>query len=514
MRGVAVVWLKRDLRLGDHPALNAACKTGLPVLVLYVHEPSLIQSPEWDSAHQVFVQTSLDELDRNLRERGARLTQRVGELPEVLDSLATEIAPEGGIASLWSHEETGLDLTFARDKRVQRHTRERGFPWHELPQRGVFRALRIRDGWASAWRQRMDRPPLAPPEAIRGHDPQGHRFDHGPSPSLDSLGLPPTDKPVAQPGGEAAAQATLRSFLLERGEHYQRAMSSPVEGAEACSRLSPHLAWGTLSTPQALALSKAAHERYRSLRGESATRWRGSIEAFQSRLAWRDHFTQKLESEPAIEFRNMNRAYDGLRENDWSQERFDAFTAGQTGFPFVDACVRSLKATGWLNFRMRAMLVSFLSWDLWLHWRQPAVWMAPHFLDFEPGIHFAQFQMQAGTAGINTNRMYNPTKQQRDQDPSGVFVRRWVPEIAALDDEYLAEPWTTPPLAQRMAGCVIGEHYPHPIVDHRAAIQRAKERLARVKRDPATRAAAQAVFQRHGSRKGPASRGRRPFRGS
>ncbi|MHC4262887.1 MAG: FAD-binding domain-containing protein [Planctomycetota bacterium] len=509
-RGVDVVWFKRDLRVSDHPALCAALRNavsrGHQLLCLYVHEPSLTTSAEFDPRHQRFIAESLSELDTNLRQRGARLTQRTGEWPEVLFDLDRELEGHGGVSSLWSHEETGLEVTYARDRRVARAMRERGLPWTELPQRGVFRALRQRDGWAGRWRRRTERDPLPAPDSIPGVDPAGACFDHGSTPEAATLGLALAPERDQQAGGEAAALVTLKSFLTERGEHYQRAMSSPLEGATACSRVSAHLAWGTLSSTQALRLAHLARERHRQLRSEGAARWRGSIEAFTSRLAWRDHFTQKLESEPAIEFRNMNRAFDGMREDDFDDARFEAFTRGETGFPFVDACVRSLEATGWLNFRMRAMLVSFLAWDLWLHWRRPAVWMAARFLDFEPGIHFAQFQMQSGTAGINTTRIYNPMKQQRDQDPDGVFVRRWVPEIAALDDEFLAEPWKTPPLTQRMAGCVIGADYPEPIVDHAAAIREAKRRLSVVKRHPQTRAMSRDVFERHGSRRGPRGR--------
>lgn len=510
--GVEVVWFKRDLRLSDHPALCAALRTGRPVLCLWVDEPSLLASPEFDSSHQVFIEQSLADLEQALAERGVRLTRRVGEWPEVLGLLQRELEPAGGIAGLWSHEETGNGLTYARDRRVGRYTREHGLPWHELPQRGVVRALADRDGWAARWRTRVDRTPLEAPSAIRGVDPGSRTIDHGPRPSLAELGLPPSSKPDAQLGGEREARRTMDSFLTERGEHYRSAMSSPSQGALACSRLSPHLAWGTLSATEALVAARAAREALRGRRDESARCWRASIRSFETRLAWRDHFTQKLETQPSLEFENMNRAYDGLREHEFSDDRFQAFAAARTGFPFVDACLRSLIATGWLNFRMRAMLVSFLSWDLWLHWREPAVWMARHFLDFEPGIHFSQFQMQAGTAGINTNRIYNPLKQHRDQDPEHLFVRRWVPELAGLDDEFLVEPWTAPPLVQRMAGCVVGRDYPAPIVDHAAAVRIAKQRLAEVKRRPETRAAALEVFERHGSRRGPRSGPRRADR--
>ena len=167
----------------------------------------------------------------------------------------------------------------------------------------------------------------------------------------------------------------------------------------------------------------------------------------------------------------------------------------------VDACMRSLLATGWLNFRMRAMLVSFASYHLWLHWRLPGLFLARQFLDFEPGIHWSQMQMQSGTTGINTLRMYSPAKQARDQDPEGIFIRRWCPELARVPLPYLAEPWKMDISVQRMVGCIIGVDYPAPVVDEKVALKLAKDRLYGLRQTSAARLEAGAVQARHGSRK-------------
>lgn len=210
---------------------------------------------------------------------------------------------------------------------------------------------------------------------------------------------------------------------------------------------------------------------------------------------------QKLEDEPDIEFHNMSRVYDGLREDEFSQSRFDAWCHGQTGYPMVDACMRALHERSWINFRMRAMLVSFASYHLWLHWRPTAVYLARHFLDFEPGIHFSQFQMQSGTTGINTVRIYSPIKQVEDQDPSGDFIRTFVPELGGVPDEYLSEPHKMPQSIQSKVGCRIAKDYPPPIVDHKTAYRLAKERIFAVRRQEKARQEAATVLQRHGSRK-------------
>jgi deoxyribodipyrimidine photo-lyase len=234
--------------------------------------------------------------------------------------------------------------------------------------------------------------------------------------------------------------------------------------------------------------------------------WLKSLTAFGSRLSWHCHFMQKLEDEPAIEFDNMSRAYDGLREDSFKQNYFDAWCAGHTGYPMVDACMRALHKHSWINFRMRAMLVSFASYHLWLHWRQPAVFLAQHFLDFEPGIHFSQFQMQSGTTGINAVRIYSPIKQVMDQDPDGEFIRKFVPELSAVPKEFIAEPHKMPLLMQSMVGCRIGKDYPKPIVNHVEAYRHARERIYAVRAKAQARQDAREVMQRHGSRKGSTQR--------
>ena len=224
------------------------------------------------------------------------------------------------------------------------------------------------------------------------------------------------------------------------------------------------------------------------------------------RLRWHCHFIQKLESQPTLEFENMARAYDGLRENDFRADYFEAWCRGETGYPMVDACMRSLHATGWINFRMRAMLMSFASYHLWLHWRPTSLFLARQFLDYEPGIHYSQAQMQSGTTGINSVRIYSPIKQVHDQDPTGLFIRQWVPELALVPDEYIAQPELMPVSLQLKANCVIGQQYPEPIVEHKSAVQMARKKLFRVRSRTESKAEAQKVFQRHGSRRRPSQR--------
>ncbi|MEN0111911.1 MAG: deoxyribodipyrimidine photo-lyase, partial [Planctomycetota bacterium] len=358
-----LVWFKRDLRVADHAPLVEAAKRG-PCLCLYVYEPEVFATAEHDASHLVFVNDSLAELRESLRERGGELAVRTGRMPDVL----AELHAQHRFAAVWAHEETGQAVTYERDKRVARWCREQGVGFYEAPSGGVVRRLKSRDGWATLWKQRMQVPPLRAPdrvESVPGVEP-------GPLLGPEAHGLPPSEKTEAQRGGESLARETLRSFLSERGAHYRADMASPNEGWDGCSRISTHLAYGNLSVRQAHhATTRRASSVKTQLaegRGDAAElrAWSESLRSFESRLSWHCHFIQKLEDEPRIEFENFNRAYDGLRPDvdfpaadgaEWDAAAFDAWREGQTGYPIIDASMRCLATTGWLNFRMRAMLV-------------------------------------------------------------------------------------------------------------------------------------------------------------
>ena len=481
----ALVWFKRDLRVHDHAAL-AAAQNHHDALGLFIIEPEWLQSPECDASHVDFALGCLSELRTALALRGMPLLVRVGPAVDVLEKLHAEV----GFSHVYSHEETGTGWSYQRDLKVAAWCRSQRVLWQEFTQTGVVRRLRSRSGWAKRWQSRMDAPLILPNDSFNA----AVSLDQPDLPTLASLGLSPHGKTL-QAAGERAGQQTLQSFLQSRGYNYRKAISSPLSAEDSCSRLSPHLAFGTLSMRTVHQATEAAI---------ASTNDRGlayALRGFAGRLRWHCHFMQKLEDEPGIEFNNFARACDGLREEDFNQAHFAAWCAGRTGYPMVDACMRSLKATGWLNFRMRAMLVSFSSYHLWLHWREPGLFLARQFLDFEPGIHWSQMQMQSGTTGINTLRMYSPTKQAHDQDPEGLFIRRWVPELARVPLPYLAEPWTMDINIQRMVGCLIGVDYPAPIVNDKVALKLAKDRLYGLRQTSAARLEAGGVHARHGSRK-------------
>ena len=479
-----IVWFKRDFRVTDHRPLVMAAECG-PVLPLYIVEPDFWAQPDASARQWAFAAESLAELTGALSSLGQPLCIMVGDAVSILH----QIHQRYKISSLWSHEETGNAWTFNRDKAVAAWAKAHGVPWHEPAPFGVIRRLQSRDGWANAWDRMMAEPITEPPatlQPIKGDWPTA-------IPTFSELGLAPDPCPNRQAGGRVAALSTLTSFLNQRGRDYRFQMSSPVTAFEACSRLSPHLTWGTISMREvAQATAKRLFE-IRALNDAPSKSWRASLASFSGRQHWHCHFMQKLEDEPRLEIENLHRAYDGVRPDSADPHRLAAWSKGETGFPFIDACMRALNQHGWINFRMRAMLMSFASYHLWLPWRASGLHLARQFVDYEPGIHWSQVQMQSGTTGINTMRIYNPVKQGIDQDPTGAFVRAFVPELAAVPDAFIHEPWLWSGAASLS--------YPPPIVDHALAAKAAREALYGLRKESGHKQAARAIVVKHGSRK-------------
>ena len=485
-----VVWFKRDLRLVDHRPLAEAAGAG-PVLPLFLGEPGYWALSDTSWRQWAFLDGAAQELAREIERRGGRLVTRTGDAVAILQSIRDAHGP----FALHAHQETGNFWTYQRDEAVRAWCRRTGTPFTETMQFGVWRGSSFRrDGWAKRWDAMMAEP--ITPEPVRINWFRDAECD--PWPDAEALGLAHDGIEMLQPPGRTAALSTLHSFLHERGEPYQKAMSTPLAGATACSRLSVHFVAGSVSMREVAQATLARQAEVRSLPAGTRGDWPKALRSFVGRLHWHCHFMQKLETEPELEFRPMARAYEGLRPIPNDETRIRAYEEGRTGYPFVDACLRSLKASGWINFRMRAMLMSFASYHLWLPWRMSGDVLGRWFTDYEAGIHWTQSQMQSGETGINSVRIYSPVKQGYDQDPDGVFVRRWVPELAHIEDpKVIQEPWKKD---------AVPDGYPEPIVDHVAAVKEAKTRIYAVRRQPEARAEAEAVFQRHGSRKRPENR--------
>lgn len=477
-----IVWFKRDLRVSDNAALSSAINCG-NVLPLYIYEPALWQQPDMSRRHYDFLNECLKSLRADLKSLGLTLVTKTGDTLNILNSMHERYT----VKSLWSHQETWNGWTYQRDIRVKQWALTNNIQWNEPAQNGVVRNIRTRNGWSANWNKEM-RKPASILNTITGVVDEASDI----TPSPKQLRLFGDSCRNRQPGGSLEAQTLLKTFLYERGEEYSKEMSSPVTAFDSCSRLSPHFAFGTISVREAFSATEKRICELKSISLEERGNWMRALRSFAGRLRWHCHFIQKLEDQPSIEFDNMHPLYDGLRENDFNEEYFEAWREGRTGYPMIDACMRALKETGWINFRMRAMLMSFSSYHLWLHWRRPALYLAKLFTDYEPGIHYSQAQMQSGTTGINSIRIYNPTKQGVDHDPKGDFIRKWIPELRATSNELIHNPAT--------------EHsklhdYPCPIVDEKSARKTAAGKIFNLRRASLHKEQAKKIFIKHGSRK-------------
>lgn len=479
LRPTNIVWFKRDLRLTDHQPLMHALQDGKHVLMIYFFEPSVMAATDSDERHWRFVQESIADLNQLLQNKGRIYIIHA----DVVDSLKN-LVQHFQIQKIFSHEETGNALTYQRDKQVAEFCKQQNIEWFEYPTNGVVRRLYHRKDFTKRWLQTMTAPEFMP-------NLSGGKFTEMPKGLLPEYATHHAKNKNFQPGGVVAAEKYLHSFLYERKSNYSKGISKPEASRTSCSRISPYLAWGNLSMKQVYQAT---------LRAIEITGDKRNLNFFIARLHWHCHFIQKFETECRMEFENLNRGFDDIR-NTINNEWLEAWKLGNTGYPLVDACMRCVKATGYLNFRMRSMVVSFLTHHLWQPWQAGAGYLGKQFLDYEPGIHYSQFQMQAGTMGVNTIRIYNPIKQSQDHDPEGVFIKKWVPELCSVPGQFIHEPWRMTELDQQLCGVRIGVDYPLPIVELAETGKYARANLWHTKNSHSSKNENERILRVHTKRK-------------
>ena len=456
---VNLVWLKRDIRTQDHAVLKAAESSGLPYLICYCYEPTLISYPDSSLRHRRFVYQSLLNIRQSLSTYDKQVVLFYGEALDVFKDLSKQLS----ILTIFSCQESGTQITWNRDKSVAKFCKSNDIQWEEKQMNGVQRGIRDRKKWDRSWYVTMNQPVIF---NVYQKKPKISFENNFPLPVDFEYSLKEENK-TFQPGGESYAWRYLHSFTSERGKSYHWQISKPRESRLSCSRLSPYLAWGNVSIKQILHHTKG-HVNYPFNKR--------AFSGMMTRLKWHDHFIQKFEVECRYETKCVNQGYE-LLERPLNQDFITAWENGKTGYPLVDACMRCVKETGWINFRMRAMVVSMLCHHFDQDWRTGIYYLARLFLDYEPGIHYPQFQMQAGTTGTNTVRIYNPIKQSQDHDPHGIFIKKWIPELANVPNEFIHEPWRMSAMEEATYNVVIGVDYPKPLVDCKEAAKKARDKI-------------------------------------
>lgn len=463
---INIVWLKRDIRTQDHLPLFMANNHKTPYITIYIYDSELIQRKDTSKRHLQFIYQSLLSFKNQTKEQNPNTHIFKGNTTDIFKSLIHQF----DVQNIYSYQETGVKQSYDIDKKLVTLFNSYGIVWKESQRDGIIRGKEARENWDKKWLSTMESPLIKNKFKIQNKIDLKNDFQ------IENEFLKIINKyPKSfQPAGENSAWKYLTSFLNGRGRNYKKHISKPGKSRFSCGRLSPYLAWGNLSIKQCFQTIKSS---------ENYSIYKNAYSGLISRLKWHCHFIQKFETDCNYELECINKGFNKINRKE-NPDFLDSWMNGRTGYPLVDACMRCLHETGWINFRMRALLVSFFCHHLQQDWRIGGYHLAQMFLDYEPGIHFPQLQMQAGTTGINTVRVYNPIKNSEDHDEKGEFIKEWIPELRNVPEEFIHTPWKLTAMDQKFYSIELGKDYPFPIVEEKEAGKKGRDFIWNMQKDP------------------------------
>jgi deoxyribodipyrimidine photo-lyase len=458
---VGIWWLRRDLRLTDNQALKAALEEADQVIPVFILDPRLLGSPYVGEKRLAFLMAGLRQLDSSLREVGSRLVVRRGRPEQELERLVEEGEAEAIFA-----EADYSPFARRRDTAVEARLRVQwcGSP-AIFPPGSVLKSNGEPYVTFTPFMRTWKQLPAASLPAERFSPGEIHTPENLESEALPEISLESSEQPFE--AGERAALARLEAFTQgAQAPIYHYASRRNRVDLSGTSELSPYLRFGMLSARTAAGTARKAIQNAldEQTRAEALT--------WLDELIWRDFFIHILYHFPQVRQHSFRKK--GIS---WQTDRqaLRTWQQGKTGYPLVDAAMRHLSHSGWMPNRARMVVASFLCKHLLIDWREGERWFMQHLIDGDPAANNGGWQWSAGTGtdAAPYFRIFNPTSQAEKHDPQGDYIRRWLPELEAVTDDYIHKPWEMPDDIQQKSNCEIGEDYPFPIVDHAEARERA-----------------------------------------
>tara|TARA_R110002110_G_scaffold406421_1_gene626463 strand:- start:295442 stop:296884 length:1443 start_codon:yes stop_codon:yes gene_type:complete len=478
MKKPVIYWFRQDLRTYDLPGLAAALGSGRPVLACYIHDESAAGDWAPGGASRWWLHHSLESLGREIADLGGSLCLRSGDTADVMEQLIAATDADTVLCSR-QYEPWAVEL----ENRLHESLDSAGVTLKRYPGTLLFEPGSVKTQadqpykvFTPFWRACRALP--QPPQPRGLPDECQWLQEAPPSDALEDWALTPQQPDWAagwenlwQPGSDGARRR-LQEFLSEKAGNYSEGRDHPA--CDSTSRLSPHLHFGEIS-PREIWHTAQAH-------GAGSGANAREVDKFLSELGWREFSYQLLVHFPDIPHAPFKQQFSHFP---WSvkQQGLRAWQQGQTGYPVVDAGMRELWQTGYMHNRVRMVVASFLTKHLLIHWRAGEDWFWDTLLDADLANNACSWQWVAGSGADAAPyfRIFNPVAQGEKFDRDGDYVRRWVPELAALPDKYLHHPWDAPADVLESAGVVLGQTYPEPVVDHRAAREATLSAYAQIK---------------------------------